>query len=72
MIDVTAFPLDATTKSSRATWTGKTHASNFITRRITGAIIRTQPSLGVMAAVLCAASGVGLLALALLGARGVM
>ena len=72
MIDVAAFPLDATTKSSRATWAGKPHASNFITRRITGAIIRTQPSLGAMAAGFCIASGIGLLALALLGARGMM
>jgi hypothetical protein len=72
MIDVAAFPLDATSKSSRPVWTGKTHASNFITRRMTSAIIRTQPALGAMAAGFCIASLIGLLALALLGTRGTM
>jgi hypothetical protein len=71
MIDTANFPLDEQPKISRPAWAAKTPAMpGFISRRITGAIIRFQPSLGVLAVTLCIASGAGLVILALLSRTG--
>jgi hypothetical protein len=71
MIDTAQFPLDEQPKISHAAWAAKPRAMpGFISRRVTGAIIRFQPSLGVLAVALCIASGAGLVMLALLARTG--
>jgi hypothetical protein len=72
MTNVLPFPLDEKPAMSRAGWARPHAMPGFISRRITGAIIRFQPSLGTVAVALCAVSGAGLAILALLSARGLI
>jgi hypothetical protein len=73
MIDNASFPLDEQVNQSYADWaTRPSSVPDFIGRRAMGAIIRFQPgSLAALAAMLCLASGAGLLLLALISTSSV-
>jgi len=69
MIDTTNFPLDEQVNQSYAAWAGKPRGiPGFFSRRLTGAIIRSQSSLGRLVMFVFAATAIGLLLIAAFGA----